>query len=223
MFIFLVSYFFFQLPFSLFLSNLDYELRDKFSTVPAPDQLLLHFQSFPFCWKPAVEDAACCHQSVGTRLIPPKEQLSADDVQMCLANEMKSIGIWSSRVSKPVILEWLPFKVVFSSLLNNGAAEWCPKRLYFHSKIYTFIHFIATLPPSLPPSLSLSPPLPLVVPSLGSCCDLNVINGFSGSAWIRFVSMRFIPALTLVSVLMWLVFLMNALCTVNSHLQDIFS
>jgi len=55
------------------------------------------------------------------------------------------------------------------------------------------IHLFNCLSLSL--SLSLFPP-PLAFPSVDSRCDLNVINGFSGSAWIRFACMRFIPALS---------------------------
>ena len=98
---------------------------------------------------------------------------------------------------------------------NNTSKDLIPTTKFIHS-------FIQLTPPptpslSLPLSLSLSLPAPPSLPLslspcplhsslMDSCCDLNIINGFCGSAWIKFVSVRFIPALTLLSVLMWLVF-----------------
>lgn len=67
---------------------------------------------------------------------------------------------------------------------SNAPKDYTPQPQSVYPHLYNY---------PLPPPVS---PLPALL-SAESRRDLNIINGFSGSTWIRFVSIRFIPALTL--------------------------
>ena len=155
-------------------------------SVPSTVWLLFHFQSLLGISQqtgqpeqPAVEDRARCHSSVWTIQLQESCCLLTRWCRGCKAvfyKWAKSTRNLELHWRQPFNTKMTPFQNPFPHCLtmgNNASKDYILPTKFIHS-------FIQLVPFCL--CLAPSPSLPLAFLSADSCCDLNIINGFSGGA-----------------------------------------
>ena len=161
--------------------HLDSETWDEFAT--SVIWLPFHFLKFCLCWKIQSADRTardrprCGRPSMlpllNMRQLTPRESRWCRGCKAVFCKRAKT----SRNSERPLIAKLLLFKTISLSCLtkgqrNNASKDYIPTRKFIHSFIQ-LVSFCLCL------SLFASP---FALLSVDSCCDLNIINGFSGSA-----------------------------------------